>query len=78
MASLVERALTFEKQDVTVVLCKGRVYFRASHVAEALGYADTDQAVRKNVRSHHVKTLRQLHEEACGDISSNLSNRQNV
>ena len=70
--SVTERALTFEKHGVTAVVCKGQVYWRAMDVTAALEYGNGSQAVRVNVKPKHVKTLKQLREEASGSVSANL------
>jgi prophage antirepressor-like protein len=64
--SLTERALTFELHEVGTVLCKGRLFWKAADVTAALDYANGRQALRAHVRPKHVKTLRQLREEASG------------
>jgi prophage antirepressor-like protein len=68
--SLTERALTFEHHQVSTVLCKGQVYWKASDVTSALEYANGRQALRAHVKPKHAKTLRQLREEASGNTSA--------
>ena len=72
---LSERLHTFERHDVSVVVCKGIPYFKASDVASALGYANTKQAVRKNVNGKYIRTLTELRSEASGGLgySSDLT-----
>jgi hypothetical protein len=55
--SLTERALTFEKHDITAVVCKGIVYFRGSQVTAVLGLVKSAQTIRKSVSAaSYVKT----------------------
>jgi prophage antirepressor-like protein len=67
---LCEQVHTFERHDVAIVICKGEPYFRAFDVTLALGYADSTQAVRKNVNPKYVKTLTELRKEASHDNQS--------
>ena len=57
---LSEQSLSFEKQEVSVIICQGIPYFQASTVTAVLGYADSQQAVRKNVAKGFVITLKEL------------------
>ncbi len=59
-----ERVLSFEQQEVAMLLHRGMPYFRASDVARALGYKDCTQAIRKNVTQAYVKTIKQLCESS--------------
>ena len=71
--SLTEQALTFEKHDVTAVVCKGIVYFQGSHVTSVLGYTNSSQAIRKNISSAaYAKTWNEL----CASVSANVSARE--
>ena len=70
---LSEQVHTFEQKDIAVAVCMGVPYFRAADVTLSLGYADSTQAVRKNVNEKYVRTLTELREEAVGD---KLSARQ--
>ena len=65
---LSERLHTFERHDVSVVVCKGIPYFKASDVASALGYANTKQAVRKNVNGKYIRSLTELRSETSCDL----------
>jgi prophage antirepressor-like protein len=65
---LSERVQTFEQHDVSIVVCKGIPYFRASDVAFALGYANSKQAVRKNVNEKYIRTLTELRSDASGGL----------
>ena len=65
---LSERLHTFERHDVSVVVCKGIPYFKTSDVASALGYANTKQAVRKNVNGKYIRSLTELRSEASGGL----------
>ena len=67
---LSEQVHTFEEKDVCLAICRGIPYFRACDVTLALGYADTTQAVRKNVSDKYIRTLTELRKEASGDILS--------
>ena len=64
---LSERSHSFENHDVSVILCKGRAYFKASNATSALGYVDSTQAIRKNVNKEYILTLSELHLEAMDD-----------
>ena len=66
-AMLSEHVHTFEQHDVAILMCKGEPYFRACDVTISLGYADSTQAVRKNVSPKYVKTVRELREEVLGE-----------
>ena len=65
-----EQVHTFEKHDVAVVVSIGTPYFRATDVTFALGYANSTQAVRKNVSKKYVRTLTELREETAGNKGS--------
>ena len=67
---LSEQVHTFEEKDVCLAICRGIPYFRACDVTLALRYADTTQAVRKNVSDRYIRTLTELCKEASGDILS--------
>ena len=59
-----ERVLSFEQQEVAMLLHDGVPHFRASDVTRALGYKNSAQAIRKNVTQHYVKTMKQLCESS--------------
>ncbi len=63
-----EHVHTFERHDVSIVVCKGIPFFRASDVAAALGYVNSKQAVRKNVNERYVRTLTELRSDASGTL----------
>ena len=67
---LSEQSLSFEKQEVSVIICQGIPYFQASTVTAVLGYADSRQAVRKNVFKDYVLNLTELRLEAGTPLGS--------
>ena len=74
--SLTEQALTFEKHDITAVVCKGVVYFRGSQVTAVLGLVKSAQTIRKSVSAaSYVKTWDELCEMASGGVSVNASSK---
>ena len=74
--SLTERALTFEKHDITAVVCKGIVYFRGSQVTAVLGLVKSAQTIRKSVSAaSYVKTWDELCEMTSGGVSANAPTR---
>ena len=67
---LSEQVLSFEKQDVSVIIWNEKPYFLASAVTRVLGYADSRQAIRKNVFKTDVITLTELRLGAQGTNQS--------
>ena len=57
---LCERLRSFENHDISVAVCDGEPWFRASDVTTAWGYTNGSQAVRTHVNILHVKTIEQL------------------
>ncbi len=55
--------------SVDIVQCGCKLFFRAADVTRALGYGNSSQAVRKNVRNKHVYTREAL-DDLLGGISS--------
>ena len=53
-----------------MIICKGIPYFQASTVTAVLGYADSRQAVRKNVFKDYVLNLTELRLEAGTPLGS--------
>lgn len=49
--ALATAVYAFEGHEVRTVLIDGEPWFRAKDVAEALGYSDTDAAIRKHCRN---------------------------
>ena len=72
---LQEIVKNFQGSDVSVVVCHGVPYFRAIDVTQAMGYADSSQAIRKNVQPKYVKSWTELSEMACNSTSVDLSDR---
>ena len=56
--------------SVDIVQCGCKLFFRAADVTRALGYGNSSQAVRKNVRNKHVYSR-----EALDDLLGGLSSR---
>jgi prophage antirepressor-like protein len=57
---LSENVFTFDQRDIAVIVFQGEPFFRASDVTNAIGYADSAQAIRKNVAKEHVRTQFEL------------------
>ena len=55
-AALASKLFSNDYFSVDVVQCGCRLFFRAADVTRALGYGNSSQAVRKNVRDKHVFT----------------------
>ena len=54
--ALASKLFSNEFFSVDIVQCGCKLFFRAADVTRALGYANSSQAVRKNVRDKHVFT----------------------
>ncbi len=59
-AALASKLFSNDSFSVDVVQCGCKLFFRAADVTRALGYGNSSQAVRKNVRAKHVFTRRAL------------------
>ncbi len=55
-AALASKLFSNDSFSVDVVQCGCKLFFRAADVTRALGYGNSSQAVRKNVRAKHVST----------------------
>ena len=55
-AALASKLFSNDSFSVDVVQCGCKLFFRAADVTRALGYGNSSQAVRKNVRAKHVFT----------------------
>ncbi len=68
--ALASKLFSNEFFSVDVVQCGCKLFFRAADVTRALGYGNSSQAVRKNVRNKHVYTR-----EALDDLIVGISTR---
>ena len=68
-AALVSKLFCNDAFSVDIVQCGCKLYFRAADVTRALGYGNSSQAVRKNVRDKHIFTKEALG----GGISAGVS-----
>ena len=67
---LASKLFTNDSFSVDIVQCGCKLFFRAADVTRSLGYGNSSQAVRKNVRNKHVYTR-----EALDDLIGSLSSR---
>ncbi len=67
---LASKLFSNDSFSVDIVLCGCKLFFRAADVTRALGYGNSSQAVRKNVRNKHVYTR-----EALDDLMGGISTR---
>jgi prophage antirepressor-like protein len=70
---LSEQIFKFGEQGVSVFVCRGLVYIKASDITKALQYKNATQAIADNVAKKYVKTLKQLKEEASSCSEVNIS-----
>ena len=54
--ALASKLFSNDAFSVDILQCGCKLYFRAADVTRALGYGNSSQAVRKNVRDKHVYT----------------------
>ena len=59
-AALASKLFSNDSFSVDIVQCGCKLCFRATDVTRALGYGNSSQAVRKNVRDKHVFTKEAL------------------
>ena len=59
-AALASKLFSNDSLSVDILQCGCKLFFRAADVTRALGYGNSSQAVRKNVRAKHVFTRRAL------------------
>ncbi len=59
-AALASKLFSNDFFSVDIVQCGCKLFFRAADVTRALGYGNSSQAVRKNVRDKHVFTKEAL------------------
>ena len=50
-----QHVYSFEDRAIGVIIAQGEPYFRGNDLAKALGYANTSQAIEKNVNKEHIK-----------------------
>ena len=67
--SLASKLFSNDSYSVDVVTKSGQLFFRAADVTRALGYGNSSQAIRKNVRGKYV-TTRDALERNPGGIST--------
>ena len=67
-AALASKLFSNDSFSVDIVQCGCKLFFRAADATRALGYGNSSQAVRKNVRAKHVFTRRAL-DDLQGGIS---------
>ena len=70
-AALASKLFSNDFFSVDIVQCGCKLFFRAADVTRALGYGNSSQAVRKNVRNKHVFT-----DEALDGFHGGISSRE--
>ena len=58
--SIIEKVFKYEENEVTVIKCRGEIWFRGKDIAKALGYEKTRNAILKHVNDDDKSILEDL------------------
>ena len=58
--SIIEKVLKYEENEITVIKCKDKIWFRGKDIAKALGYEKTRNAILKHVNDDDKSILEDL------------------
>ena len=58
--SIIEKVFKYEENEITVIKCKDKIWFRGKDIAKALGYEKTRNAILKHVNDDDKSILEDL------------------
>ena len=58
--SIIEKLFKYEENEITVIKCKDKIWFRGKDIAKALGYEKTRNAILKHVNDDDKSILEDL------------------
>ena len=58
--SIIEKVFKYEENEITVIKCKDKIWFRGKDIAKALGYEKTRNAILKHVNDDDRSILEDL------------------
>ena len=58
--SIIEKVFHYEENEITVIKCRGEIWFRGKDIAKALGYEKTCYAILKHVDDDDKSILEDL------------------
>ena len=58
--SIIEKVFKYEENEITVIKCKDKIWFRGKDIAKALGYEKTRNAILKHVNDDDKSIWRTL------------------
>ena len=58
--SIIEKVFHYEENEITVIKCRGEIWFRGKDIAKALGYEKTRNAILKHVNDDDKSILEDL------------------
>ena len=61
--SIIEKVFHYEENEISVIKCRGDIWFKPKQVAILLGYFDPGQSIRQNVDPEEKITLERLIEK---------------
>ena len=58
--SIVEKVFHYEENEISVIKSNGEIWFRAKHIAKALGYSIPRKAIREHIDPEDRSSLESL------------------
>ena len=58
--SIIEKVFHYKENEISVIKCRGKIWFRGKDIAKALGYEKTRNAILKHVNDDDKSILEDL------------------